>query len=249
MSYIGKYPRESHVCSSVQYTQSPTDQHRNTKTGIYLDAIYGSCTCRSIIESTPAPNAITELKAINRESTCQLSLAGDMICMLRDGLLGCPEVEKIVGEVEEAYFEVSPFPRFAEFTNQESRARYGQSRCPVRRSQPNVFSSVPALTPRPHPCINHLNPILQCSTWMNVCAAHICHPFFQRIPNRLSRSWATPTPASCAAGTFMTSLNPMSEISRYSISVGDPSGMQSTRTTASSSTILVSRAAQQNGRR
>ncbi|KAJ5153992.1 uncharacterized protein N7500_009431, partial [Penicillium coprophilum] len=65
----------------------------NTKIGIYLDAIYASPTCRSIIESTPASNAITKLESLDRESTCQLSLAGDMICMLRDGLLKCPEVE------------------------------------------------------------------------------------------------------------------------------------------------------------
>ena len=44
---------------------------------------------------------------MGRDSTCQLSLAGDMICMLRDGLLQRPEVEKKVGEVEQMFLDVS----------------------------------------------------------------------------------------------------------------------------------------------
>lgn len=82
------------------------DSRSNTKIGIYLDAIYASRTCRSIIEFTPAPNAITELESMDRESTCQLSIAGDMICMLRDGLLQFPGVEKQVGKVEQMFLDV-----------------------------------------------------------------------------------------------------------------------------------------------
>ncbi|KAJ5371992.1 hypothetical protein N7517_003998 [Penicillium concentricum] len=77
----------------------------NTKVGIYLDAIYASPTCRSIIQTTSAPNAITQLESLDRESTCQLSLAGDMIYMLRDGLLQFPEVEKKVSKVEQIFLD------------------------------------------------------------------------------------------------------------------------------------------------
>ncbi|KAJ5817014.1 hypothetical protein N7447_009247 [Penicillium robsamsonii] len=77
----------------------------NTKIGIYLDAIYASPHCRSIIESSSAPNAITQLESMDRESTCQLSLAGDMICMLRDRLLQFPKVEKKVSKVEQMFLD------------------------------------------------------------------------------------------------------------------------------------------------
>ncbi|RAL14116.1 uncharacterized protein BO97DRAFT_365897 [Aspergillus homomorphus CBS 101889] len=77
----------------------------NTTVAIYLKAIYSSAAFRSIIDSTPAPHAITRLEEMDHNSTCQLSIAGDMICMLIDGLLARPEVEKLVGKVEEARLE------------------------------------------------------------------------------------------------------------------------------------------------
>lgn len=63
---------------------------------------------------------------MNRESTCQLSLAGDMICMLRDGLLQCPGVEKKVGKVEDMFFDVSSSTQTLNLTNWHLRKRFGQ---------------------------------------------------------------------------------------------------------------------------
>ncbi|OCF78403.1 hypothetical protein I204_00343 [Kwoniella mangroviensis CBS 8886] len=73
----------------------------NTKVGIYLDAVDSSATCRRIIDTTPGPNAMTELKKIDRDETCQLSLAGDMIEMIEEGISKDGGVEKIRGDVEE----------------------------------------------------------------------------------------------------------------------------------------------------
>ncbi|OCF41282.1 hypothetical protein I317_04940 [Kwoniella heveanensis CBS 569] len=77
----------------------------NTKVGIYLDAIGSSSTCKKIIASTPSPNAIDELRSIDNEETCQLSLAGDMIKLLEAGVVGIEGVENCVGEVKEATYE------------------------------------------------------------------------------------------------------------------------------------------------
>ncbi|PYI31203.1 hypothetical protein BP00DRAFT_371445 [Aspergillus indologenus CBS 114.80] len=74
----------------------------NTTVAIYLKAINSSQTLRSIIDATPSPNAVTKLEAMDHNSTCQLSSAGDMICMLIEGLLARPEVEKMTAKVEEA---------------------------------------------------------------------------------------------------------------------------------------------------
>ena len=81
---------------------------RNTKSGIYLDAIHSSPTCTAIVESTPTPNAVTKFEELDREETCQLSLAGDMIMMLIEGILKkCEGVEKCLDEVESLGLEVS----------------------------------------------------------------------------------------------------------------------------------------------
>ncbi|PYH42869.1 uncharacterized protein BP01DRAFT_302460 [Aspergillus saccharolyticus JOP 1030-1] len=75
----------------------------NTTVAIYLKAIHSSATLRSIIDSTPAPNAVTQLASMSHDSTCQLSVAGDMLCMLIDGLLARPEVEKLTATVDAAH--------------------------------------------------------------------------------------------------------------------------------------------------
>ncbi|RAK79986.1 uncharacterized protein BO72DRAFT_424048 [Aspergillus fijiensis CBS 313.89] len=77
----------------------------NTTVAIYLKAINSSQALRSITDSTPSPNAVTALEAIDHNSTCQLSVAGDMICMLIEGLLARPEVEKLTATVEEAHLD------------------------------------------------------------------------------------------------------------------------------------------------
>ncbi|WVQ95747.1 hypothetical protein IAU59_002846 [Kwoniella sp. CBS 9459] len=81
----------------------------NTKVGIYLDAIESSPTCQKIVSSTstpaPSPNAIDKLRSIDKDETCQLSLAGDMIELLEAGVVGIEGVEKCVGEVKEGYYE------------------------------------------------------------------------------------------------------------------------------------------------
>jgi hypothetical protein len=78
------------------------DLTRNTKVGIYLDAAQSSKTCRDIISSTPRPNAVTKLEELDKEKTCQLSTAGDMVMMLIEGILALSEVTKYLGQVEEA---------------------------------------------------------------------------------------------------------------------------------------------------
>jgi hypothetical protein len=81
---------------------------RNTKSGIYLDAIHSSPTCTAIVESTPTPNAVNRFEELDREETCQLSLAGDMVMMLIQGILKrCEGVEKGLDEVESLGLEVS----------------------------------------------------------------------------------------------------------------------------------------------
>lgn len=85
---------------------------RNTKTGIYLDAVRESRICSDIIDSTPKPNAVTRLEEIDREETCQLSLAGDMVMMLINGILELDGVEKCSDEVKSAELKVSQQHRF-----------------------------------------------------------------------------------------------------------------------------------------
>lgn len=74
----------------------------NTKIRDYLKAIYSSPVCASIIRSIPAPNAVTKLESMNRDKTCQLSFAGDMVSMLVNGLLERAEVQNVEGAVGRA---------------------------------------------------------------------------------------------------------------------------------------------------
>jgi len=82
--------------------------YSNTKTGLYLDAISTSTICSRIIDTAPRPNAVTRLEELDRDETCMLSMAGDVVMMLIDGLLKEEGVEKCLGEVESAELEVSP---------------------------------------------------------------------------------------------------------------------------------------------
>ncbi|WVF68103.1 hypothetical protein IAT40_002866 [Kwoniella sp. CBS 6097] len=77
----------------------------NTKVGIYLDAVESSATCNKIISSTPSPNAVDELQSIDKEETCQLSLAGDLIKLLEAGVVKIKGIEKFVGQVDEACYD------------------------------------------------------------------------------------------------------------------------------------------------
>jgi hypothetical protein len=79
---------------------------RNTKTGLYLDAIHSSKVFNKIIDSTPSPNAMTRLEEVDRDQTCLLGVAGDVVMMLIHGLLDIEGVEKCLGEVESAELEV-----------------------------------------------------------------------------------------------------------------------------------------------
>jgi hypothetical protein len=79
---------------------------RNTKTGLYLDAIHSSNIFNKIINSTPTPNAMTKLEEVDRDKTCLLDIAGGVVMMLIHGLLDIEGVEKCLGEVESAELEV-----------------------------------------------------------------------------------------------------------------------------------------------
>ena len=53
---------------------------------------------------------MTRLEELNRDETCQLSLAGDMVMMLVSGLLDCAgpgQVEKCIDVLEAAELDVS----------------------------------------------------------------------------------------------------------------------------------------------
>jgi len=82
---------------------------RNTKTSLYLDAIHSSKIFNKIIDSTPKPNAMTRLEEVDRDETCMLGVAGDVVMMLIDGLLAIEGIEKCVGEVESAEFKVGSY--------------------------------------------------------------------------------------------------------------------------------------------
>lgn len=61
-----------------------------------------------MIESTPTPNAVSKFEELDREQTCELSMAGDMVMMLIEGILGKYEgVEKCMDEVESLELDVS----------------------------------------------------------------------------------------------------------------------------------------------
>lgn len=61
-----------------------------------------------MVNSTPSPHAVDRLKDINKDETCQLSLAGDMVMMLIEGLFReYVGVEKCLDEVNEAGLKVS----------------------------------------------------------------------------------------------------------------------------------------------
>ncbi|KAK8850334.1 hypothetical protein IAR55_004251 [Kwoniella newhampshirensis] len=79
----------------------------NTKVGIYLDAVRSSPTCCKIIDAATHPNALDEMEKIDREDTCQLSLAGDLVELLVDGVLDLEGVAKCKAEVKEARLDNS----------------------------------------------------------------------------------------------------------------------------------------------
>ncbi|KAK4687904.1 hypothetical protein P7C73_g2204, partial [Tremellales sp. Uapishka_1] len=52
-----------------------------------------------IIRAIPSPNAIDKLEKIDREKTCQLSLAGDMLHLLSEGFAKLPGVKTLKSDV------------------------------------------------------------------------------------------------------------------------------------------------------
>jgi hypothetical protein len=97
---VSRFPKLTHIIA---------DRCSNTKIRDYLKAIYSSPVCASIIRSIPAPNAVTKLESMDRDKTCQLSFAGDMVLMLVNGLLERPEVQSVEGAVEKASLNVCGF--------------------------------------------------------------------------------------------------------------------------------------------
>lgn len=93
----------------LKLTYILTNRCSNTKIRDYLKAIYSSPVCASIIKSIPAPNAVTNLESMDRDKTCKLSFAGDMVLMLLNGLLKRSEVQNVEGAVEKASLNVCGF--------------------------------------------------------------------------------------------------------------------------------------------
>ncbi|RQM06011.1 hypothetical protein DH86_00002561 [Scytalidium sp. 3C] len=74
----------------------------NTKVKRFLGYAEGIKVFRDIAEETPSPNAITRLKALDQEDTCQISDAADLCVMLTEGLDESKGVYKQFGRTSRA---------------------------------------------------------------------------------------------------------------------------------------------------
>jgi len=76
---------------------------------------------RSIAKSTSQPNAISQLKSLDQEKTCQIAGAADMCLMLTKGLDQSMGVCKQLGIVTEASWSQVSGTRFLSSDNDVSR--------------------------------------------------------------------------------------------------------------------------------
>lgn len=135
---MSRFPKLTHILA---------DRCSNTKIRDYLKAIYSSPVCASIIRSIPAPNAVTKLESMDRDKTCQLSFAGDMVLMLVNGLLERPEVQNVEGAVEKASLNVCGFQPVRNSQLIHVREAYGLCQPLARALRPLDYLCVPVPNP------------------------------------------------------------------------------------------------------
>jgi alpha-1,3/alpha-1,6-mannosyltransferase len=84
----------------------------NTRVKLFVAYAEGVSAFQRIAKEVPEPHAISHLKAMNQEATCQIAAAADMCVMLTKGLDLCRvPVSKELGRVTEAsWSEVSKHP-------------------------------------------------------------------------------------------------------------------------------------------
>ncbi|EXJ80876.1 hypothetical protein A1O3_07163 [Capronia epimyces CBS 606.96] len=73
------------------------DVSSNTKVSLFLAYINALAPFREIVQSTPAPNAVTTLESLDATAGCRLHYAADMLVMLSEGLKRHPNVHTLVG--------------------------------------------------------------------------------------------------------------------------------------------------------
>ncbi|KAF2083677.1 hypothetical protein K490DRAFT_51050 [Saccharata proteae CBS 121410] len=88
---------------NARYREVPS----NTKVKLFIDFAEAVQPFRSILESTPSPNAITELRQLRQDKGCNLGKAADMCLMLTDGLSKNPSIQQTHGSVRGATFDPS----------------------------------------------------------------------------------------------------------------------------------------------
>ncbi|EXJ78578.1 hypothetical protein A1O1_08979 [Capronia coronata CBS 617.96] len=74
----------------------------NTKVGLFVGYANGVSSFRSIAREIPEPNAISLMKSLPQDKTCQIARAADMCVMLTQGLDQSKGVSKELGMVTEA---------------------------------------------------------------------------------------------------------------------------------------------------
>ncbi|KAL7422646.1 hypothetical protein Q5752_001937 [Cryptotrichosporon argae] len=74
----------------------------NTKVGIYLDALGSSPTCARTMAALPADCAVREMERMDRDGTCRLSLAGDVVRLLIDALRARDDVDCVRADLPSA---------------------------------------------------------------------------------------------------------------------------------------------------
>ncbi|RFU35157.1 hypothetical protein B7463_g1253, partial [Scytalidium lignicola] len=74
----------------------------NTTVKLFLEYAQGVKVFREIVEETPVPHAISRMKELDQEDTCQISRAADMCVMLTEGLNESKGVYKQLGHVSSA---------------------------------------------------------------------------------------------------------------------------------------------------
>ncbi|KAI2642304.1 hypothetical protein GGS21DRAFT_501893 [Xylaria nigripes] len=74
----------------------------NTKVNLFVQFAHAVSPFKTIVETTPKPNALTVLQDLPQDRGCRLSYAADMCLMLTDGLAKHPEVQLQQGKVTSA---------------------------------------------------------------------------------------------------------------------------------------------------
>ncbi|RMD44501.1 hypothetical protein DV735_g741, partial [Chaetothyriales sp. CBS 134920] len=88
--------------SSGRLNQSYREVPSNTKVSLFVDFARAVKPFRDVIDSTPAPNAITRLLQLDQNQHCTLANAADMCQTLTDGLVKRDDVAKAVTTVNAA---------------------------------------------------------------------------------------------------------------------------------------------------